>query len=131
MAAGDWWLGPGLYFVSPLYIYFLAATLAAGDSFTAARVIQIVLGTAAVGFIYVAAREWFGSRAAWLAAILAALTGLFTFHEVLLLQASLDPFLTSAALACAGLSRSRAAAPRMRLACRLVRRAGRRSASRR
>ena len=109
VAAGDWWLGPGLYFVSPLYIYFLAATLAAGDSFIAARVIQIVLGTAAVGFIYVAAREWFGSRAAWLAAILAALTGLFTFHEVLLLQASLDPFLTSAALAALALAFSRAA----------------------
>jgi tetratricopeptide (TPR) repeat protein len=99
VAAGDWWLGPGLYFVSPLYIYFLAATLAIGELFTAARVIQILLGTAAVGFVYVAAREWFGTRAAWLAAILAALTGLFTFHEVLLLQASLDPFLTAAALA--------------------------------
>ena len=71
---------------------------------------QIVLGTAAVGFIYVAAREWFGSRAAWLAAILAALTGLFTFHEVLLLQASLDPFLASAALAALALAFARLAA---------------------
>lgn len=99
VVAGNWWLGPELYFVSPLYIYFLAAVLAAADSFTAVRVLQILLGTTAVGFVYVAAREWFGIRAAWLAALLAALNGFFTFHEVLLLQAALDPFLTAAALA--------------------------------
>ncbi len=83
VVAGNVWLGPGLYFVSPLYIYFLAASLAVSHSFIAARVVQIVLGTAAVGCIYTAARVWFGSPAAWLSAILAALTGLFTFHEVL------------------------------------------------
>ena len=99
VVAGNLSLGPGLYFVSPLYIYFLAAVLAATQSFTAARVLQILLGTAAVGLVYVAAREWYGTRAAWLAAIVSALTGLFTFHEVLLLQAALDPFLTAAALA--------------------------------
>ena len=97
--SGNTWLAPGLYFVSPLYIYFLALILAVAKSFAAARVVQIVLGTAAVGWTYVAAREWFGVRAAWLAALLAALTGLFTFYEVLLLQAALDPFLTSASLA--------------------------------
>jgi hypothetical protein len=99
VVAGNWSLGPGLYFVSPLYIYFLAAVLGVTHSFTAARVLQILLGTAAVGCIFAAAREWFGPRAGWLAATLAALTGLFTFHEVLLLQAALDPFLTSASLA--------------------------------
>ena len=109
VAAGDYWLGPGLYFVSPLYVYFLAAVFAVAQSFTAARVVQIVLGTAAVGLVYLAAREWFGTRAAWLAAILAALTGLFTFHEVLLLPSALDPFLTAAALA--SLARALADAP--------------------
>jgi tetratricopeptide (TPR) repeat protein len=99
VAAGDHWLGPGLYFASPLYVYFLAAILAAAQSFTAARVVQIVLGTAAISLIFVAAREWFGRLAAWLAAILAALTGLFTFHEAVLLPSALDPFLTAAALA--------------------------------
>ncbi len=99
VVAGNVSLGPGLYFVSPLYIYFLAAVLAALKSFIAARVIQVVLGTAAIACIFAAARAWFGARAAWIAAMVAALTGLFTFHEVLLLQASLDPFLTSAALA--------------------------------
>ena len=95
---GDVGLGPGLYYVSPLYIYFLAAVLGLTDSYTAVRLVQIVLGTASVGFIFFTARVWFGERAAWLAAILAALTGLFTFYEVLILQAGLDAFLTSAAL---------------------------------
>ena len=48
--------------------------------------------------IFGTAREWFGDRAAWLAAGLAAITGLFTFYEAGLLQASLDAVLTSAAL---------------------------------
>jgi Flp pilus assembly protein TadD/4-amino-4-deoxy-L-arabinose transferase-like glycosyltransferase len=98
VAAGNLALGPGLYFVSPLYIYFLALVLGVAKTFAAARFVQIALGTAAVALVFATAQRWFGSRAAWIAAILAALTGLFTFHEVLLLQASLDPFLTAAAL---------------------------------
>lgn len=96
--AGNVGLGPGVYYVSPLYIYFLAGGLALFDSFTAVRFVQIVLGTISVGFIYLTAREWFGARAALFAGTLAALTGLFTFYEVLILQASIDAFLTSAAL---------------------------------
>lgn len=95
---GDLWLGPGLYYVSPLYIYVLAAGLAVFKSFTAVRALQIALGTAAVGFIFGCARLWFGDRAAWIAAALAAMTGLFTFYEILILQSSIDVFLTSAAL---------------------------------
>jgi tetratricopeptide (TPR) repeat protein len=100
VVAGDVGLGPGLYYVSPLYIYVLAACLAVFDSFTAVRVVQIVLGTASVWFIFLSARRWFGERAAWIAALLAAFTGLFTFYEVLILQSSIDAFLTSAALWC-------------------------------
>jgi tetratricopeptide (TPR) repeat protein len=95
---GNFGLGPGVYYVSPLYIYFLAAGLAVFKSFTAIRVVQIALGTASVAGIFLTARAWFGRRAAWIAAALAALTGLFTFYEVLILQASIDAFLTSAAL---------------------------------
>ena len=95
---GDIGLGPGLYYVSPLYIYFLAAALALFDSFTAVRILQVLLGTATAALIFVMAREWFGRRAAWIALALAALTGLFTFYESLILQASIDAFLTSAAL---------------------------------
>jgi tetratricopeptide (TPR) repeat protein len=96
--SGNFGLGPGVYYVSPLYIYFLAGCLAVLHSFTAVRGVQIVLGTASIGCIYLTARHWFGARAALIAAVLAALTGLFTFYEVLILQASIDAFLTSVAL---------------------------------
>jgi 4-amino-4-deoxy-L-arabinose transferase-like glycosyltransferase len=104
---GDVLLGPGLYYLSPLYVYFLAAGLAVSDSFTAVRVLQIALGTAAVWCIYSSTRAWFGERAAWIAAVLAALTGVFTFYEIVVFQSSIDVFLTAAALAC--LARDRAA----------------------
>jgi tetratricopeptide (TPR) repeat protein len=109
VVSGDVSLGPGLYFVSPLYIYFMAAVLGATSSATAIRIAQIVLGTISVGLVWFAAREWFGRRAAWVAAALAALTGLFTFYEVLLLQSALDPILTACALAAlaAALNRDR------------------------
>jgi 4-amino-4-deoxy-L-arabinose transferase-like glycosyltransferase len=95
---GDFLLGPGLYYVSPLYLYFLAGALFAFDSLIAVRVIQALLGTAGVYAIYVTGREWFGERAGWLAAALAALTGVFTFYEIVLLQSALDPALTAAGL---------------------------------
>lgn len=98
VVAGDLGLGPGLYYVSPLYIYVAAAALAVFHSFTALRVVQIALGAVSIGLIFLTARAWFGERAAWIAAVLAAFTGLFTFYEVLILQSSIDAFLTSAAL---------------------------------
>ena len=62
---------------------------------------QILLGTASVGFIFLTATGMVrrarrvdrrrGSRHS---------PGLFTFYESLILQASLDAFLTSAALLC-------------------------------
>jgi tetratricopeptide (TPR) repeat protein len=96
---GDPGLGPGLYFLSPLYIYFLSLLLGVWHSFTFVRVVQIVLGTLAVACVFVTADEWFGRRAAWMAAALAMLTGVFSFYESLILQTALDPFLTAAALA--------------------------------
>jgi 4-amino-4-deoxy-L-arabinose transferase-like glycosyltransferase len=102
VARGDLLLrapGPAPFFVSPLYIYFLAAihALSAG-SLLAVKVVQIALGTAAVGLVFGTARRLFGDRAAVLAGILYALTGVVTFHEVLILQAALDPFLTALSL---------------------------------
>jgi 4-amino-4-deoxy-L-arabinose transferase-like glycosyltransferase len=84
--------GPVPYFVSPLYAYFLAAT---GASFPAARIVQVLLGTAAVALVFLTARRLFGERAALAAGVLYALTGVVTFHEALILQAALDPFLTA------------------------------------
>ena len=78
---GDVGLGPRLYFLSPLYIYFLAVMLVIRHSFTFVRLVQIALGTGAVVCVFVTADQWFGRRAAWMAGTLATLTGVFTFYE--------------------------------------------------
>ena len=88
----------GAFFVSPLYVYFLAAVFAAGGSLLAAHLVQIALGAVAVGLLFATARHWFGERAALVAAALAMSTGIFTFNEILILQSALDPFLVSCAL---------------------------------
>ena len=99
VADGDLLLGPQTYFVSPLYVYFMAAILAVGGSFTAVRFVQVLLGACSVLLVFAATRVWFSERAAWCAAVLCAAAGVFTFYEVLLIQAALDPFLVAASLA--------------------------------
>jgi len=104
VAGGDVWLTePGsffgrpapAFFLSPLYIYFLALIFKLGGSIDTARFVQIALGTAAVALIWLTARRWYGPTAAWAAGALAAACGLFTFYEILILQAALDPFLAA------------------------------------
>jgi Flp pilus assembly protein TadD len=98
-AQGDWLLGPGAYYVSPLYIYFLAVVFAlTGADPLHARVVQIGLGAASVLLVAGAARRLYGERASVLAAALAAVTGVLVFAEILLLQSALDPFLAALAL---------------------------------
>jgi tetratricopeptide (TPR) repeat protein len=96
VVAGDVLLGKEPFFVSPLYVYFLAPIFAlTGGSLAAVRFVQVLLGTAAAGLLYGAARRFVGDRAALLGAALYVLTGVVSFHEVLILQAALDPFLTA------------------------------------
>ena len=105
VAAGDVWLEsrdsflgqpPVPFFLAPLYIYVLALFLKlGGGALETARFLQIVLGTVAVGLIAATARRWYGAAAGWWAGALAALCGLFTFYEMLILQAALEPFLTA------------------------------------
>jgi tetratricopeptide (TPR) repeat protein len=95
-ASGDWLLGHDAYFVSPFYVYFLAVVfIFSGSSLLAPKIVQIVLGAAAVGLVFATAETWYGRRAAWVAGALAAATGIFAFNEVLLLQSAVDPFLTA------------------------------------
>ena len=112
VAAGDLLLAPGAYPAAPLYAYVLGGVLAlSGGSLLAARLLQILLGVAAVWLTGDAARRVYGPSAAVPAALLAALCGPLAFNEVLILQSSLDPFLTASALwalARAGGGRSRA-----------------------
>lgn len=87
---------PSAFVIAPFYIYFLGLIFKlTSGSIMAARVVQIVLGTAGVFLLAISVRRWFGERAAWIAGGLAAFTGLFTFYEVLILPAAIDPFLTA------------------------------------
>jgi tetratricopeptide (TPR) repeat protein len=88
----------GAFFVSPLYVYFLAAVFALGGTLFTAQAIQIGLGAVGVGLLYATAGHWFGHRAALVGASLAILNGVFTFNEVLILQSALDPFLAAGVL---------------------------------
>lgn len=98
IVGGDLLLGPGLYYLSPLYMYALAAGLAVTDSFTAVRVLQVIAGAMSVGGLWLITRAWAHTRAAWWAAGLATTTGVLTFYEILILQASIDTALTTAIL---------------------------------
>ncbi len=105
VASGDIWLSDSgtfanhaapPFFLSPLYIYVLALLLKiSGGSLVVVRIVQILLGTAAAGLLAVTAWRWFGEAAAWWTLRLAALFGLATFYELLILDAALDPFLTA------------------------------------
>lgn len=83
------------YFISPLYLYFLRLT---GASIFVALVLQIVLGSLGVVLAYDTARRWFGSRGAFVTAVLVVLTGVISFNEVTILQSALDPFLVALTL---------------------------------
>jgi len=99
VAGGDLLAPHRVFFVSPLYIYFLAGILAlSGGSVFAVQVAQIALGTAGVGLMGATARMWFGDRAWWIAVALASLTGYFAFNEILVLQSAIDPFLAALGL---------------------------------
>jgi Flp pilus assembly protein TadD len=98
-AGGDWALGPGAYYVSPLYIYFLAAVFRiAGVAVLPAQILQVVLGASAAALVAVSGRRLFGPRAGVLAGLLVAMTGVLAFAEILVLQSALDPFLAALAL---------------------------------
>jgi tetratricopeptide (TPR) repeat protein len=116
-AAGDWTLGPGAYYVSPLYIYFLAVVFRlSGAAVLHAQVVQALLAAGAVALAGLCARRLFGERAAVLAAGLAAVTGVLAFNEILLLQSAIDPFLAALALERLSAALSRPAAARFAVA---------------
>ncbi len=101
MAGGDLLLRafPEPFFVSPLYVYFVAAILfVTGGSLKAVLAVQALLGALAAWLAGDAARRLFDDRAAVPAAALLGLTGVVAFHEATLLQAALDPFLAALSL---------------------------------
>jgi cytochrome c-type biogenesis protein CcmH/NrfG len=109
---GDLPAGNEVFFISPFYIYFLAGVFwLLGTKLLAAYAVQVGLGTAAVGLMFLAGREAFGVRAGLLAAALTALDGILTFYEVTLLPEAVAPFLTALLLWLLTRADSRRSAP--------------------
>ena len=101
VAAGDVLLRGTPFYVSPLYIYWLAfAQVVTDASVTGVLVLQAVLGTIAVWLVALTARDWVPSdrrRVAGLAAGGAlALTGIVSLQNALILQSALDAVLMAA-----------------------------------
>ncbi|HET8644407.1 MAG TPA: glycosyltransferase family 39 protein, partial [Vicinamibacteria bacterium] len=97
-ASGDWALGPGAYYVSPLYAYFLAVLFRLGLAVVHAQVVQAVLGAVAVLLVAKTAARLYGRVAARVSAALGAACGVIVSNEALVLQSALDPFLAALAL---------------------------------
>lgn len=96
VAGGDVLLQGTAFYLSPLYIYVLAAlqTLA-GGSLHGVLVSQAALGTAAVWLVSRSATRWSTPTAGLVAAALLTLTGVVALHEATVLQSAIDPLLTA------------------------------------
>lgn len=92
IASGDW-LGQGVFFRAPLYAYFLGVIYSLfGHSLVLVKMIQHVIGSVSVVFIYMLARRMFDRRVSILAAILASVYWVLIYFEGELLLDSLLVF---------------------------------------
>lgn len=102
IAAGDW-LGEGVFFMAPLYPYFLGALYALfGVKLTSILVVQSLVGSASCGLLAVAGREFFGARVGIVAGVLLAVYPVAVFSDTLVQKSVLDLFLVSLLLAVLG-----------------------------
>lgn len=96
---GDWWGGPGVFFVEPGYAYLLAVVKACGGGITTIRLAQGVLGLGIALLTAALARRLSGSRSVALGAgVIAALYLPLIYFEGLVLKTTLEVFLTSLGL---------------------------------
>lgn len=108
IAGGDW-VGRDVFFMGPLYPYFLALVYKAfGPSLIAAKVVQGLVGSLTAGATFLLGRECFGPRVGVLAGLLAAVYVPFIFTDSLLLFPVLATLLNAMMLYlfCRGVGRS-------------------------
>lgn len=92
------WLGKGIFFVSPLYAYFLALIYKLGGNPTSVKFIQFTLGSLIPLFIYAIGRRLFNPKIGIIAALISCFYGPAIFFEGLLLKTTLEVFLICASL---------------------------------
>ncbi|MEE8639880.1 MAG: tetratricopeptide repeat protein [bacterium] len=94
IASGDWWGGDEVFFIGPLYAYFLGIIYRLiGPQLTVVRVIHIALEIGSALFIYGFARRAVGERAAKVAGIIWVLYLPAIFFSSFVLPVALDVFL--------------------------------------
>jgi tetratricopeptide (TPR) repeat protein len=94
-----WLGGPGVFFIGPLYAYFLAAIYAlVGPDLFVVRIIHIVLDAATTVFLYGFTRRAFDEKTARLAGVLWAVYLPAVFFTSFILPVSLDLMLVAGAL---------------------------------
>jgi 4-amino-4-deoxy-L-arabinose transferase-like glycosyltransferase len=93
ITSGDW-IGTNPFLMTPLYPYLLAVIYTiTGESLTAVRLIQNAIGIGTILLIFLSADKMFQRRAAFFAAMAAALYGPFYLHANLLLVETVKVFL--------------------------------------
>ncbi|MDA8104005.1 MAG: glycosyltransferase family 39 protein [Nitrospiraceae bacterium] len=99
IARGDWRGGSGVFFISPLYAYFLALIYRLfGHHYDIVRCVQIVLGSCTCALIYLIARDVFDKGTALFASFLGIFYGYSIFLDSELLKNSLAEFTLTASL---------------------------------
>jgi len=97
--AGGELIGRGVFFMSPLYPYFLGLIYSLfGVSPLAPLIVQSLLGAATVGIFFLWAERLMGRRPAIVSGVLAAFYAPFVFYDATLLTASLILFLSAGIL---------------------------------
>jgi tetratricopeptide (TPR) repeat protein len=98
ISGGDW-IGHEVFFMGPLYPYFLALVYKAfGPSILAAKLVQSLVGSLTAGFTFLLGREVFGRRVGIIAGFLAAVYVPFIFTDSLLLYPVLATLLNTVML---------------------------------
>lgn len=92
ITTGDW-IGSNPFLMTPFYPYFLAVIYSiTGESLDAVRLIQNAVGLGTIVLIYLTAEIMFNRRAAFFAAVAAALYGPLYLHANLLLVETVKVF---------------------------------------
>ncbi len=94
-AAGNW-VGNEVYFMSPIYPYFLAlAQTISSNSITLVRLIQVVVSGLNIWIIYLIARNLFSQKTGYAASIIASVYSIFIFYSGAILSETFQTFVVS------------------------------------
>ena len=102
IAGGDW-LGQGVFYMAPLYPYFLGVVYAVlGTNISVVLLVQALIGSASCVLLAGAGRSFFGAPAGIAAGLMLAVYPTAVFSDTIIQKSVLDVFLVSLLLAALG-----------------------------